>query len=103
NSFAAPPYLYSFPTRRSSDLYRIFWLPPGEYYVRTDVQNSAPGRLTSTTVPQLTYYPGTTDVSRAVRVKLQPGEEVKRPGALFRSEEHTSELQSRRDLVCRLL
>src|SRR5690349_23422536 len=26
-----------------------------------------------------------------------------RPGELVRSEEHTSELQSRRDLVCRLL
>src|SRR5438874_7212802 len=26
-----------------------------------------------------------------------------RPGAALRSEEHTSELQSRRDLVCRLL
>src|SRR5207247_10999744 len=29
--------------------------------------------------------------------------EVPRPGALERSEEHTSELQSRVDLVCRLL
>src|SRR5690349_22669724 len=27
----------------------------------------------------------------------------KSPGRLLRSEEHTSELQSRRDLVCRLL
>src|SRR5438874_8419309 len=28
---------------------------------------------------------------------------LRRPRAILRSEEHTSELQSRRDLVCRLL
>src|SRR5690349_21954802 len=31
------------------------------------------------------------------------GREVERHGHYLRSEEHTSELQSRRDLVCRLL
>src|SRR5690349_24997340 len=36
---------------------------------------------------------------RPLRVGLVPGH----PGAAVRSEEHTSELQSRRDLVCRLL
>src|SRR5690349_23067217 len=33
----------------------------------------------------------------------QGGPPPHRPGAAPRSEEHTSELQSRRDLVCRLL
>src|SRR5690349_22719426 len=36
----------------------------------------------------------------------EPNDEVKAEGSVFtvvRSEEHTSELQSRRDLVCRLL
>src|SRR5690349_8996976 len=34
---------------------------------------------------------------------LQVGGEVEVDGSYYRSEEHTSELQSRRDLVCRLL
>src|SRR3712207_8233152 len=33
----------------------------------------------------------------------RPGQPVAEPGALARSEEHTSELQSRQYLVCRLL
>src|SRR5438874_7331627 len=67
--------LHSFPTRRSSDL------------------------------PQA----GATFVERAVvlvvievAVALQQAEAA-RPQLRSRSEEHTSELQSRRDLVCRLL
>src|SRR5690349_23771354 len=35
-----------------------------------------------------------------VRDQLHPVEDLRRP---LRSEEHTSELQSRRDLVCRVL
>jgi hypothetical protein len=57
--------------------YRIFWLPPGEYYVRSDVSNGVVSRETSaTTIPQITYFPGTSDVSRALTVKVRPGEEV---------------------------
>src|SRR5207249_9991184 len=39
-------------------------------------------------------------IETAARRKLEPGE---RRGRRWRSEEHTSELQSRFDLVCRLL
>src|SRR5437870_10189496 len=69
-----PPALHSFPTRRSSDL-------------------SPLGR------------PGGTDVSAAAN----PGATLVPPVHAFdaaeraRSEEHTSELQSRGHLVCRLL
>jgi 5-hydroxyisourate hydrolase-like protein (transthyretin family) len=58
--------------------YRIFWVPPGEYFVRTDVANNivAFQQPKSSTVPLLTYYPGTTDASRAVPVTVMPGQEV---------------------------
>src|SRR5699024_12492140 len=69
-----PPYLPSFPTRRSSDLAR--WDgPPGP---------AAPPRSTDATT-------------------RPPPVAVTRRGSWPRSEEHTSELQSRFDLVCRLL
>src|SRR5204862_8320062 len=44
-----------------------------------------------------------TGVGRAVRGSPALGESVIVVGVADRSEEHTSELQSRRDLVCRLL
>src|SRR5438874_13680025 len=69
-----PPILPSFPTRRSSDL---------------DV-----GRCVDDDIEVL---------RRAVDVGVvvvEPRLEVPR---VARSEEHTSELQSRRDIVCRLL
>src|SRR5690606_42082325 len=36
-------------------------------------------------------------------VPLSPAEVIRKRHAIFRSEEHTSELQSRENLVCRLL
>src|SRR5207249_6080491 len=36
-------------------------------------------------------------------LQISPGETERKQAANFRSEEHTSELQSRFDLVCRLL
>jgi hypothetical protein len=56
--------------------YRIFWLPPGEYFIRTDAGNGIMRTTTGSTVPQLTYFPGTTDSSRAVTVNLHSGEEI---------------------------
>src|SRR2546430_6424506 len=70
--------------------------------------------------PRSTLFPYTT-LFRSVLLKLDAGEPVSRlvahglvdgafehrldgaPGALVRSEEHTSELQSQSNLVCRLL
>src|SRR5690606_42018445 len=78
--------LHSFPTRRSSDLSPLFWqaggrrersaFPPGSETAGT--RDPRPGALSPASGPALTY-------------------------AGFRSEEHTSELQSRENLVCRLL
>src|SRR5690349_22374124 len=67
--------LHSFPTRRSSDLKMVwpFAKVVGEMLDRGQAQSDGFGRISST----LEFFQ--------------------------RSEEHTSELQSRRDLVCRLL
>src|SRR5439155_24312478 len=78
-----PRDLHSFPTRRSSDLgpRRLHRAPAdGREHQRSDL--SAEGALVG--------GPGEAARDRAVP-------------ALLRSEEHTSELQSRGHLVCRLL
>src|SRR5690349_24226444 len=75
-----PPRSTLFPTRRSSDLRSLASVPSGQ----PPAQSAA--RITPTTMSRHA-------VSAA---KLS---NRSRP----RSEEHTSELQSRRDLVCRLL
>src|SRR5690606_40121576 len=79
---AAPRHLHSFPTRRSSDLVarrRDVQVHPGEQ-VRGRASRPRPLQH-----PQL----------------LRPEQVTRLAGA--RSEEHTSELQSRENLVCRLL
>src|SRR5690606_42055861 len=82
SSACVHPNPHSFPTRRSSDL--NFW----------SSKLAGPGaqRVTAT----------------LDRVQHRPGEAAVDPGAQprhmhLRSEEHTSELQSRENLVCRLL
>src|SRR5438874_7617490 len=90
-----PRHPHSFPTRRSSDLdARRAVLVRGRDGVRDPVGP---------------------DLARIVvadrDARLDPGPELEQLGArvapgelcVRRSEEHTSELQSRRDLVCRLL
>ena len=54
--------------------YRLFWYAPGEYYVKTDVQQNR--TTTSSTVPLPTFYPGTREASRAIPVTLHAGQEV---------------------------
>src|SRR5690349_23513285 len=80
NSAGAPRHLHSFPTRRSSDLLE------GDLRSRrcneAEVTHGPTGRLSSPAARCQKNGPATTN---------------------DRSEEHTSELQSRRDLVCRLL
>src|SRR5438067_6938084 len=60
--------------------------------------------------PRPTLFPYTTLFRSPARVRIQRATRSKRPAPLRnlesmarRSEEHTSELQSRFDLVCRLL
>src|SRR5699024_12545691 len=73
----AHPHLHSFPTRRSSDLVEDLEFPP------------------SFVMKILTY------VAKALGSARKCSHSPRR--ATPRSEEHTSELQSRFDLVCRLL
>src|SRR5207249_8455119 len=86
-------HLHPFPTRRSSDLVlRVRWLPP-----RLALGNLRVAQLRS---ERPAVYIDFDDVAVA--------EESDRPARHrfrgdVRSEEHTSELQSRFDLVCRLL
>src|SRR5204863_3674560 len=81
------PDLHSFPTRRSSDLAGQIWQHESfDHVLRREESIEA----------KVQYI-----CENPVRAGL-----VKHPHEyrwLWRSEEHTSELQSRRDLVCRLL
>src|SRR5437899_10097814 len=89
NCYAAHPDLHSFPTRRSSDLSglrrSLVAKPP-----------ASPESLLDRFGPHPAYTPpgGWQDESR------NPAERLVKT---HRSEEHTSELQSLRHLVCRLL
>src|SRR5207248_11364673 len=80
--FGAHPVLHSFPTRRSSDLRN----PPAFC-----VSRSAPAAFCSAACGIV--------CSNSAR----HFSEITPPATLHRSEEHTSELQSPYDLVCRLL
>src|SRR5205814_10598190 len=84
----ALPVLHSFPTRRSSDL---------DVYSEADVEER-PHLMSG---PPLAY-PAPMLLSRiSGRVVIEAV--IDTTGRVERSEEHTSELQSLRHLVCRLL
>src|SRR5690606_40036091 len=83
--------LHSFPTRRSSDLSGIVYSKQAWKDIGRSPQMNAGGDMTL--VQLLHKLPGDTIMAHP------PDSEV----SWFRSEEHTSELQSRENLVCRLL
>src|SRR5690606_39751784 len=94
-----PRYLHSFPTRRSSDL----------LYRDTGAFTYDPGfTSTASCESKITYIDGDEGV---LLHRGYPIEQLAEHGdflevcylLLYRSEEHTSELQSRENLVCRLL
>src|SRR5690606_39395827 len=96
SGYGAPPALPSFPTRRSSDLERL------DVRGREELGHHDEGHRGG--VPA---RPGARPGDAAAD-RLQPTADL--PGPLgharlfvMRSEEHTSELQSRENLVCRLL
>src|SRR5690606_42023825 len=99
-SAAAVPHLPSFPTRRSSDLDRR----------RSPLRSAgrASFHVVGLSLPavfraKLRMAPGS--CLRGNAAARRPPEPFDREGnaGLGRSEEHTSELQSREKLVCRLL
>src|SRR5204862_7314942 len=87
-------HLPSFPTRRSSDLFNI--VAVSDAYLRATLtkREEILGRGIFEVFPDNPNDPSASGV-RNLRTSLGR--------VLQRSEEHTSELQSRRDLVCRLL
>src|SRR5690606_42091324 len=95
--------LHSFPTRRSSDLIEIIPHPA------VDMLQIEHGYLTGATfapVPFLLFaIVKFKRLRRRLSSALQPLHVLYRPLIALgvRSEEHTSELQSRENLVCRLL
>src|SRR5690554_7762836 len=83
-----PRYLHSFPTRRSSDLYLLKPKSGGVAFTLSAMNE------------QLHSY---LDVTLVYASKQPPTFWDLLSGRVGRSEEHTSELQSRPHLVCRLL
>src|SRR5204863_6800455 len=97
---SAPPRdLHSFPTRRSSDLfYAQVSGPVGPYTLGFyNVQNLGPFTETEPNDTIATAHPVSVGLESPASIDGFAGTDT------GRSEEHTSELQSRRDLVCRLL
>src|SRR5438094_6554575 len=86
------PYLHSFPTRRSSDLPTLLFLPvESKHDLRPRIQ-SAGGQIRDMHSQRV----------MGVHI-LRCTPSIEAPMHHRRSEEHTSELQSPYDLVCRLL
>src|SRR5690606_42131032 len=95
-----PPEHHSFPTRRSSDLSQIA-RGANKLGVKTDVLSLTPERVQRTI--EIDGY-----LAHRARLDLQIASTGFSVSAFvrfaqLRSEEHTSELQSRENLVCRLL
>src|SRR5690606_41876753 len=91
----------SFPTRRSSDLKVISPLPP-------TLAVTLPSPATSTAVSSMSFSSSVTYALAALTPSPSTSTSSSTaPVPVFnpttRSEEHTSELQSREKLVCRLL
>src|SRR5205085_10958462 len=96
-----PRYLHSFPTRRSSDLIRSRRsISPTDCWDETRRLNIARrfgSAMISNTDSILFVYS-----TEHMLVKVYSGR-TRGNGCTDRSEEHTSELQSQSNLVCRLL
>src|SRR5207247_7761938 len=101
--FCAPvahPGLHSFPTRRSSDLSGVAFRGErgGGFAVEVPGRLEIHGRLQRVTLSAVAEV-----TSRGLSVSGTHVVRQRDHGIVPRSEEHTSELQSRVDLVCRLL
>src|SRR5204863_9333858 len=98
-----PRYLPSFPTRRSSDL--PFAAAPPATTDGTGVESVVPvAPVGPAVVPPSLEGIEYADIAGLAEKAAQGATSRDMVAYLLkRSEEHTSELQSRRDLVCRLL
>src|SRR5690606_39516908 len=94
----APQFPHSFPTRRSSDLDLASFVETRAHTVeqRTHRDRRQAHRA-------LALAEGSGDRGQQSRLRLERDARPPPAKGLHRSEEHTSELQSRENLVCRLL
>src|SRR5690606_40404988 len=98
-SSGAPLALHSFPTRRSSDLSCIDGVRD-----LTPLDDRRYDAVLETKVAYMTFKFKVTVELTEVTVPERIAAKIEgAPMGLVRSEEHTSELQSRENLVCRLL
>src|SRR5207249_11232221 len=95
DGYGAHRDLHSFPTRRSSDLGIVGRLKPGITVQAAETALLLWAKNLTRTAPDDDKAVSVLFESRATTIPLSP--------MTMRSEEHTSELQSRFDLVCRLL
>src|SRR5699024_12708424 len=94
---------HSFPTRRSSDLVTVLTTPPPSGAPRrADDSCAAPPCASGRPRPACFVRVGRSTAAWCGPYARQRRLHRRGPDALPRSEEHTSELQSRFDLVCRL-
>src|SRR5438874_7225751 len=98
-----PRALHSFPTRRSSDLasgYLLKKTPPAKILeALADVHAGGAPMSNAIARKLVEHFQQRPAVKETQKLSAREFEIL----GLLRSEEHTSELQSRRDLVCRLL
>src|SRR5437870_7339215 len=102
--------LRSFPTRRSSDLATLLQIvvAPSVKLTVPPVGVAVPGATGLTVAVKVTLWPNTEGLPLVTTLVVVPSwftvwaTEPFDPLKLARSEEHTSELQSRGLLVCRL-
>src|SRR5204863_6111759 len=96
-----PPDLHSFPTRRSSDLNGYFYV----FYTGAATNGGLELHdiVSRFQVSATNANRGDPDSELRLIAQYDPIGNHNAGDLHFRSEEHTSELQSRRDLVCRLL
>src|SRR5699024_11631899 len=99
SAVAVLPLLHSFPTRRSSDLEK-FRKDRGRQY---DEQRYPRGDRTLSRIDLWMVQRGDDLAWKTRKILFLCCPRICCSFVCFRSEEHTSELQSRFDLVCRLL
>src|SRR5439155_11552334 len=94
-----PRHLHSFPTRRSSDLYSA----PGSTSARNTWRTSRRSARANTAFRSAASDMSGSSAGDLVSVVIATYNMGRYLPEAVRSEEHTSELQSRGHLVCRLL
>ena len=79
NSLGNPAPRTAGMTTNDKGEYRLFWLPPGSYYVRADYNPNGPvAPRPDVTIPQAitTYFPDVNSATLAKRLAIRPGEEI---------------------------